>query len=230
MRESRAQRLLASIRRLRCPSTATVAAFLDGNLDAEEERRARAHFAACPDCSLLVAELQEISRASVPEVPHALLRRARGLQARAAAPLRFGPGWRLAGALALSGAALLTGLWLGGPGWFGPRPGAEAVRTVRGAPSETSAPAIISPLPGEDLREPAVRFEWTRVPEAVAYEIVVVDAQGGVVERIAPGKALSASPGFRPRPGTYFVSVAAVLPDGRKEKSGFRRFTIGRER
>lgn len=189
-----------------------------------------AHLSTCRECSLAVTELRQLSLAPLPEVPPALLDRARRMEARRDGEFRLAPQWKLAGAAAVAFVATLLGVWLAGSGEVGSRAGSGEVRTVRGGTAGDPVPTIVSPRQDAVLPGQAVEIGWTEVSGAITYEVVLVDAEGGLVESLSAGDSLSVSSRTKLRLGTYFVSVAATMPDGRVVKSGFSRFTVRLER
>lgn len=88
-----------------------IEALLDGELEADEARRAREHCARCDACRESLEASQAV-RAMLAEDADLGLGGSAWPDLAARIERRRSPTWRLAGALALAGSALL-GVWLG---------------------------------------------------------------------------------------------------------------------
>lgn len=220
-----AERLLKPIRRISCPRPGAIAAFADRTLDSRAEQRLRTHIEKCRACSQVVEQLEQMSRSPLPEVPPSLLRQAKEMGARRKTAWGLTPGWQMAGSFAAVCMVLLLGVWFGALEGQ-PEVQPEEIRTVRGEDSGAVVPLFVSPVQDSVLRGQGLQLQWTEVPDALSYEVNLLDAEGGLVESFSTGKALTVSPRSELPPGIYFVSVTANLKDGRSVKGGFNRFTV----
>ncbi len=234
----------ASERTWRCPEEAQLAGFVEGRLDEALRRRVQEHVAGCNFCLGQVAALVRLSEAEPPaEVPAELLVRGRELAGSTKSSALFAWRWGAAAA-ALAGVVIVASVSLRPPQSVEevrPQPAVSSPATgtgaqpptavlpaaseprsaVRNGSAETAGLQVQSPREGAALPRSALEFRWKPVPQAVFYEVTVVNAEG---DRVWEGRAETAS--LRP-PATlalaseekYFISVRAHLPDGRTLKS-----------
>ena len=206
-----------------CPPPATVAALVDGTLTAPQREALTAHVADCDRCVAEVAALVRLQRESVPAVPGAL-------RLRASRPPRSQ--WRVAAAIAAMICVSVGGWWLRStPDEPAALPVSGADDVVRAPDATAHLPLINQPAPQGRLLQNAVIFSWQRVQGALTYRVRVMRDDGqllteaetdATVFRVEDAAALPASV-------PLYVTVTAMLPDGRTVRAPAVPFSIVRE-
>lgn len=186
----------------------TVAAYVDGRLDAASRVAAESHLAACAGCR---AELMEVS----------------ALVDRAPARLPGAPRALWVGAVSVAAAAVLLVAVLPGARRTDP-----AHAPVERASSADEAPRvrIVSPAAAQAPAAAPVQFIWHSQPGAT-YRVTITDASGAVVWSTATADTVAtiSNPGALRSGAQYNWFVDALLPDGSAITSGVTRFTTRRE-
>ena len=91
-----------------------------------------------------------------------------------------------------------------------------------------SLPILLSPQPGAIVHPSDFSIRWEAVPNAVAYEVRVVTADGDLVWHKRVRENSVTTPKQSLRPGTkYFVWVRAWLADGKTQQSAAVGFIGG---
>lgn len=181
----------------------TIAAYVDGGLDASGRARAESHLATCGACRHELVTVQGI------------------LQSYRTAPrrLRF--------AIPLAAAAVLL-LAIGLP-LFDPGDAVAPLPPTRRPGGDATALAAISPLPGATLiAGTAVEFTWTAAEAGSTYRLTVVDEAGVPVWSTEGGDTLAVLPAdvVLASGHTYFWYVDALRSDGRSLTLGAQRFSV----
>lgn len=184
-------------------SEGTIAAFVDGMLDAAARERAEFHLAACAECR---AEL-----VATTGVVHELRQRRGGRS-----------GWVFgAVAAAVAAVALFT---VAGPPPAPPHPG-DGRGIERLAGDRGGAMTIIAPVEGATVDPASLEFAWAEENDA-SYRLTLTDESGGTVwesntlqtaVRLPPDLSLPAGERF-------YWYVDALRADGSSTSSGPRSF------
>jgi hypothetical protein len=224
-------------RRWNCPSDATIAAYLDSALGETARVRLHDHFGGCEYCRALIADVVKLQRiAELPPAPAALVARARALVPTVHS--RWAWGWpTVAAAGTLACAVIAVSVFrppqtLDIPAWPSPKipaisqsqpsapanpSGREAVRKPK---SPESSPSIIFPPPDKVTGHEPLQFRWLEVPGALYYQVRLLTSEGDLVwEGNSSGTRIELPSDLALRGGKYYVSVAAVMKDGRRQKS-----------
>lgn len=206
--------------RFGCPDEMRLAAYVDGGLTAEDRAKLERHLSECSYCLGQVSAAARLEAAETPEVPAALMMRARDLVEPAKRSSGFGWRWATGSALAACMAILLVVL-VRTP----KQPPAEAVRAT--VPPATSL-RLVAPEEGAGVSREAVEFRWQAVEGALSYRVRLLTDDGSMVwetqtaeTHISPPAGLPLATGEK-----YFVSASATLPDGRTVKSAFVGFRV----
>jgi hypothetical protein len=231
-------------RRWNCPSDATIAAYLDSALGEAARTRLQDHFGGCEYCRAVIADVVKVQRVEeLPPAPPALLARARTLAPTVRT--RWAWGWpTVAAAGTLACAAIVVSVFkppetLDTPAWPSPKvpvisesqpsapanpSGREAVRKPN---SPESSPSIIFPHRHKVTGREPLQFRWLEVPGAVYYRVRLLTSEGDLVwEGNLSGTRIELPSDLALRGGKYYVSVAAVMKDGRTKKSNPVSFQI----
>ena len=226
-----------SKRHWNCASDETIAAYVDSALGESEKARVQEHLASCAYCRSLVSDVVKQGReTAVPEIPAALLERARVLVAPK--PKQWAWNWApvtAAGVLASAAIAVMvlkTPQRLTLPVWPAPavpvlkesKPaiqvtpsGAETIRKLK---SPEYSPSILSPHPGSTVPREQLEFRWNAVRGSIYYHIRVLTPDGDLVwEGDSTATQTKFPSRMTLRSGKYFVLVTAVLKNGRAAKS-----------
>lgn len=210
-----------------CADPATLAAFVDQGLREADQAAVKNHVLRCDSCFEAVTQLLSLKGQPIPELPVYLSRHA--LRVGTGQPGRTGfGGWRRAGAVAALAASLLfgVGLWVTRSS-VGEVPGQNREEsTLRGGDAETEYLLLVFPAKDARLVPGQVRFAWEAVRGAVAYEVRLVDESGTPVWRTRVAAGTAVHPEAELPAGDYFVSVRALLADGRSVTSEFIRFSV----
>ena len=211
-----------------CPDEATLAALSDGTLAAGHRALIAEHVATCDRCLAQVGALVRLDRTVVPIVPAALRERAR--VASMAGP--GASGWRAG--MAVAAAACLS---LGG--WFYaqrspielPASQPQAVEQVRSRGVEAPTPNVLSPSSEGQIANGPLDIAWQPTANALAYRVRVMRDDGSVLwegEAAGTSTVVGATAGL-PRGTPLYVTVTALLPDGKTARSPAVRFQISPE-
>jgi hypothetical protein len=155
-----------------CLDDATLASLADGSLEAGARESAVSHLAGCAHCRAAVASVARML--DNPEV-------------RRAVPAPAGQPWRRLARLAvpLAAAAVLLVVFAL------PRRGDDVAPTHRGSPTTATTPMLLSPI---GLVEEGNLLQWTAVPGADRYRIIVFDADSRTVFSEETGDTLAVLP------------------------------------
>lgn len=238
-------RFFPPIRRFHCPDEQQLAAYVDQQLIGAERERVESHLARCDSCLQQVGFLIKESQAPAGFAPSALVHHAKNLATGAGERAPFG--WRWV-TVAAASALVVIGLLA----WRLPGKGTEqhpsmiataqqppvpligdetksAAESVRSASQPEAKPAVMAPQPGAIVRASDFTIRWEPVPEAAAYEVRVVTAEGDLVWRKRVQKNSVNPPKQTLRPGLkYFVWVRALLANGKILQSPAVGFIGGR--
>lgn len=231
------KRILPRLHRFHCPDEHQLAAYVEQQLIGAERECVESHLAKCDSCLQQVGFLLKQFPLTPEAAPSSLVHRARKL---ATVPRGTVPsGWKWV-PVAASIAVIAIGVGV----WHESRPNTEehsttvatiprlpapAVRedtnsaadsAIRSASPPESQPLILSPQPGAEVHDSDLIIRWKSVPNAAAYEVRVVTADGDLVWRKrASGNSVSA-PKEILRPGLkYFVWVRVWLSNGTTHQS-----------
>jgi hypothetical protein len=221
--------------RLSCLDDIRLGAFLEKSLGEQELRTAEAHLARCDDCLArlvaLHAAVTAVREAPVLAPPDVLARAKALVKAprtlwglRVPSWGRIQPAYRWAGAVA----AILLVFVIGEEMLRRPSELPTVPSEIR-APGEGVAGAFQPTAPAPEARVPATRlaFQWSAMPEAVRYELSVIDDDGDVVWEATTRETTAAPSPTTLVPGdTYYWRITAWLSDGRAMQSPLVRFTV----
>jgi hypothetical protein len=99
-------------------------------------------------------------------------------------------------------------------------PKSSAETAVRSVSTPESQPLVLSPRPGATVHDSDFVIRWKRVPNAAAYEVSVVTADGDLVWRKHVSGDSVTAPRQTVRHGLkYFVWVRVWLADGKTHQS-----------
>lgn len=238
-------RIIPRTHRFHCPHEQQLAAYVDQQLIGKERERVESHLAKCDSCLEQVGFLIKQSRLPVGAAPSSLVQRAKKLEnaVHEHAPFRWE--WvSVAAASAVIALGLL--LWrevghnIKGPSTIiatAPQPLAPAVPATRETEADTavrsvsppaSLPLVLSPQPGAIVHASDFTIRWEAVPNALAYEVRVVTADGDLVWHRRVHQNSVVPPKQTLRPGLkYFVWVRAWLANGVTHQSAAVEFIGG---
>ena len=229
-------RLIPRTHRFHCPDEHLLAAYVDQQLIGAERERVESHLAKCDSCLQQVSFLIKESQSSALSVPPSLVYRAKKLETAGNKTAPFSRKWVT---VAAASAVMAIGLMA----WREAKPNIEensttiatvphasdpaiparvnsdAETAVRSASSPDSQPLVLSPQPGAVVHGPDFSIRWEPVPNAAAYEVRIVTADGGLVWRGRVHEN-SVNPKQTLRAGSkYFVWVRAWLANGKTLQS-----------
>ena len=238
-------RIFPRTHRFRCPDEHDLAAYVDQQLIGAERERVESHLAKCDSCLQQVGFLIKQSQGVAASAPAWLVHRAEQLETAAHKDAPFG--WKWVGV-----AAAIALVALGLAVWRQARPNIDAHSTTLATIQQRSAPALrdevrpeaesavrsqsppaslpilLSPQPGAIVHPSDFSIRWEAVPNAVAYEVRVVTADGDLVWHKRVRENWVKTPKQTLRPGTkYFVWVRAWLADGKTQQSAAVGFIGG---
>jgi hypothetical protein len=205
-----------------CPDAAVLAAFSEGGLAEVDRARVAAHVASCDRCLDQVGGLVRLARETPEAIPTSLRDRVGTLSTGS----RTARDWRP------FAAAAVVSLSLGG--WFyqrladPPTPATVPAEAVRSGPPVNDRLRIVRP--SADQRVPAGPFvvAWEGSAQAIGYRVRLMRDDGGLLwEGETPGATLTV-PGTAALPtGTpLYLSVIAILPDGKTTRAPSVRFVV----
>lgn len=182
---------------------ATIAAYVDGVLDAEARAEADQHLAGCADCRAELAQVSDL----VVDLP----------------ATRPGRGWRIgAGTLAAAGVvALLFAL---------PARTPQTSRTLERTTKPAAATLEIVAPPADDGALRDGRIVWRAVDPQATYRVTVTDTTGATrwTAETSDTLVVLPSPARLEAGARYYLYVDAQRADGWSLQSGPRAFTTTR--
>jgi hypothetical protein len=230
--------------RFHCPDEHHLAAYVDQQLIGAERGRVERHLAKCDSCLQQVGFLIKQSQVVTGPAPASLVHRAEQLQTAAHEDAPFAWKW-------VSMAAVIAIVAIGVVVSRKARPNIEEHSTIIATAQQQSAPIIrdktkseadtavrsvsppslplvLSPQPGAIVHASDFTIRWETVPNAVAYEVRVVTADGDLVwhKRVRETSVNFAKQTLRPGL-KYFVWVRAWLADGNTKQSAAVGFIGG---
>ena len=238
-------RIISRTPRFHCPDEHQLAAYVDQQLIGAERERVESHLGKCDSCLQQVGFLIKQSPDTVESAPSSLVYRAKQLATRVHENEPFG--WKSV-SLAVAMVVVVMGLvvWRerqsnieerstiiatapqsSTPGIAaGFKPGADTA--VRSASAPASKPVVLSPQPGAIVHASDFSIRWEPVPQASAYEVRVVTADGDLVWRKRVHDNSATPPKETLHAGVkYFVWVRAWLTNGKTQQSAAVGFVGG---
>ena len=227
-----------------CPKDEAIAAYVDGNVDANERSRVESHLAGCAHCRGLVADVVRMKESDSPAIPLQLKQKAVTLATPRSRRLQ----WILWPAVAAGAAcALIIGLWIRSPQQVNlpsTTPAATAPTVIaksepapalshpsgeveRNITASSHLPVLIFPQENNVLTPQRLEFKWKAIPQSRYYEIRVVTADGDLVWS-AQSENLNLKPprDLKLKDGAYFVWISAFVESGPVQKSAPVRFVV----
>jgi len=229
--------------RFHCLDEHQLAAYVDQQLIGAERERVESHLAKCDSCLRQVGFLTKQSQVVAGLAPASLLHRAE--QFETAAREKAPGSWRwVSVAAAMTFVAIGVALWheehMESPSRMvataqepaPPTPRnkvkSEGDTAIRSLSPSASLPVVLSPQPGAIVDASDFTIRWEPVPNAAAYEVRVVTAEGDLVWRNRVHGNSVNPPRETLRPGLkYFVWVRAWLANGKTQQSAAVGF-VGR--
>jgi hypothetical protein len=239
---------MAPRRTWRCPDESQLAAYFERQLEPSQHRSVEAHVSSCDYCLAQVAFLLNVEDAELPEVPRALLERARGGGSLLGTLVWKWSPVALASIMVI--ASLLIWRQTQAPQVQSERPpqreqaSASTVAPVKPAvtaelraasPTQQSRiqtrpslePRMLQPTAGAAVNAAKLELRWTAVPQALFYDIRITSPNGQLVwsAKVEEEKVqVPAEAGVQP--GPYFVWVRAHLPEGKLVRTPAVSFTV----
>lgn len=236
-------RIFSRTHRFHCPDEHDLAAYVDQQLIGAERKRVESHLGKCDSCLQQVGFLVKQPQAVAGGAPSSLVHSAE--QLKSAAPENASFGWKWV-SVAAAIAIVATGLVV----WRKMRPNLEpssmtfatakqdsafitpnppkAEAAVRSLSPPASLPVVLSPQAGAIVHASDFSIRWGAVPDAVAYEVRVVSAEGDLIWQTRLRGKSADPPKQTLRPGQkYFVWVRASLRDGKTLQSAAVGFIGG---
>ena len=237
-------RIIPRTHRFHCPHEQQLAAYVDQQLIGKERERVESHLAKCDSCLEQVGFLIKQSQLPVGAAPSSLVQQAKELETAVHEHAPFRWEWV---SVAAASAVIAFGLLV----WRGvghnmkepstiiataPQPLAPAVATVkteedtavRSVTPPASLPLVLSPQPGAIVHASDFTIRWEAVPNAVAYEVSVVTADGDLIWHTRVHENSVDPPKQTLRSGLkYFVWVRAWLTNGKTQQSAAVGFIGG---
>jgi anti-sigma factor RsiW len=220
-------------------------AYVDQQLIGKERERVESHLAKCDSCLEQVGFLIKQSQLPVGAAPSSLVQRAKELETAVHKHAPFRWEWvSVAAASAVIALGLLLWREMGHnikePSTIiatAPQPLAPAVpatvkteadTAVRSVSPPASLPLVLSPQPGAIVQAPDFTIRWKAIPNAAAYEVRIVTAEGDLVWRKRVRENSVNAPTQTLRPGLkYFVWVRVWLANGVTQQSAAVGFIGG---
>jgi hypothetical protein len=238
-------RIFPRTHRFHCPDEHHLAAYVDQQLIGAERERVESHLAKCDSCLQQVGFLIKQSQVVAGSAPASLVHCAEQLETVAHEDAPFG--WKCVN-VAVAIAIVAIGVAV----WRKARPNIEEHSTivataqqpsapvihdkanpgvdaaVRSVSPPASSPLVLFPRPGAIVHASDFTIRWEAVPNAIAYEVRVVTADGDLVWRKRVHENSVNPPKQTLRPGLkYFVWVRSLLPDGTTQQSAAVGFVGG---
>ena len=205
-----------------CAEDQEIAAYADGDLEADHREKLKQHLGVCNVCAdrlgLLTQLLRDVDESEHP--PNIVLARTRRLgQKRGKWAV---PQWAAAAMIVVAIFAI--------PNWA-PNINEEFdtdSRTTRYIPAETQIPDVLYPESDLTLDANNLTFRWTEVSGSRHYNVfIVTDSGEPVAERRIDGTEWRLPADINLQPGAeYFVRVDAFLADDRTVSSEYVPFRI----
>jgi len=229
--------------RFHCLDEHQLAAYVDQQLIGAERERVESHLAKCDSCLQQVGFLTKQSQVVAGPAPASLLRRVEQLEAAAQENVPRTWKW-VSMAAAMTVVAIGVAVWHEAHMESPPRMVAtaqepsppvprnkiksEADTAIRSLSPFASLPVVLSPQPGAIVDNSDFTIRWEPVPNAAAYEVRVVTAEGDLVWRKRVHENSVNPPRQTLRPGSkYFVWVRAWLANGKTQQSAAVGFVGG---
>jgi hypothetical protein len=238
-------RLFSRTHRFHCPDEHHLAAYVDQQLIGAERERVESHLAKCDSCLQQVGFLTKQSQVVAGLAPASLVHRAEQLETAAHEDAPFGWKWvSVAAAIAIvaigmvvsrkarpnieeHSTILATAEQPSAP-VIGDKANSGADTAVRSVSAPASLPLVLSPQPGAIVHASDFTISWEAVPNAVAYEVHVVTADGDLVWHKRVHENSVNPPKQTLRHGLkYFVWVRAWLAEGKTQQSAAVGFIGG---
>ena len=237
----------------RCPDEARLAAYFERRLPAPQQQEVEAHVSSCEHCLAQVAFLLEVQDAELPEVPRALLERAR--QPASSRKTFSGMVWRWSpAAAALAGVVVVASIlvWRDQPApgvqpdriaqrepaperaAAAPAPQVTAESKVGSAPLEvrretplSPKPRVLEPKPGATVNAANLELRWVGIQQVLFYEVLITNPSGQPIwSSKVEQERVRVPVEARLQPGSYFVWVRAHLPEGKVIRGQAVTFTV----
>lgn len=231
-------------RRWRCPDESQIAAYVDGQVEASERERIKAHLADCNFCLDQVAFAARIVNAKLPDGASAsLLSRARDL-AGSRTRVALIPAWgRVAAAAAVACLAIVVTVSVRRshlPPGPSSRPSVETPSSSAPVPASSSSAAsavrggaenaltVVFPAADSVVQRKNLLLRWGAVSGALYYDISLMTADGNLVwEGRADGNSLKVPPNVKLEAGhKYYLMVRADLPEAKTVESKAVAFSV----
>lgn len=237
-------RIIPRTPRFHCPDEHQLAAYVDQQLIGAERERVESHLGKCDSCLQQVGFLIKQSPDTVESAPSSLVYRAKQFAPRVRENEPFG--WKSVSVAAAMVVVIGLMVWretrhnieekstiiasVPQPSVPGIAGGFEsgADTAVRSASAPDSKPVLLSPQPGAIVHASDFSIRWEPVPNASAYEVRVVTADGDLVW----GKRVHHNSATPPKETLhagvkYFVWVRAWLANGKTQQSAAVAFVGG---
>jgi anti-sigma factor RsiW len=237
-------RIFPRTHRFHCPDEHQLAAYVDQQLIGAERERVESHLAKCDSCLQQVGFLVKQSQVVADPAPASLVHRAEQLETAGHEDAPFGWKWvSVAAAIAVVAIGVVVSRkahpnieehsTIVATAQLPPAPiirdnasGADAA--VRSVSPPHSLLLVLSPQPGAIVQASDFIIRWEAVPNAAAYEVRVVTADGDLVWHKRVHENSVSPPKQTLRPGLkYFVWVRAWLADGKTQQSAAVGFIGG---
>jgi hypothetical protein len=194
-----------------CPDEHQVAAYVDGDLGAEDHQAFEAHLSGCDACLGLVASLSRQLPATVEDAFLPVVRAPAATRVRSAWQdwTRQAPKWAAAALVLLTIPALVR-IGTVSDREDVPNP-SSAERTTRNSAPASSPLRVLSPRPNDTVDAAALIVRWTELPGSPDYTVSIVTESGDLVaEGRVSGREWRPGPNVNlVRGGRYFVQVDA---------------------
>ena len=206
-----------------------LAALADGTLGDDTRPQVVGHVGSCQPCLDQVGALVRLNRVEAPVLPAALRERVVHLGTAAGArSTQWRAGLAVAAMLCLSFGAWFYTQTATSPMAVAEPAEAEQVRS-RGATAPT--PAVVRPSTDQRVAAGPVDVQWQPTASAIGYRVRVMRDDGTLVwegESAASGVQVPAAAAL-PSATPLYVTVTALMPDGKTARSASVRFEIARE-
>lgn len=213
-----------------CLPPVRLAAYHDGDLHHRERTAVEAHLVVCDRClgQLGVVSCATAGEGPEPDIPSCLITRAEALFA-SPAPVKVPQRWRWAIPLAAAAGLLLAlNLALVTSSVPNREAGESPAPQTRIAHGDLQLPRLLVPAEGSVVWPPEQVFRWTDVPNALFYDVRLINLDGELLLRERVDETRWLIPASLPlEPGIeYFVRVDAYLDDAKYLSSQHRLFRV----
>lgn len=195
-----------------CPVPDAILAIVRGEGDEAQRLETLDHVMACAECSREFELLRAIDRATADDASGVVL------PATRITPMRPRSSWRRYAPLAIA-ATILVAVGVN----LATRDGGRDV--MRG---DQATVALVSP-PVEVRAGVPVEFAWRNVPDALRYDLEVLDATGNVTYAATTADTMATASGATLPPGDYRWWVRASTRAGDQRASEMRRLRVLRQ-